>query len=57
MKIESWNVHLFGPNRHVEAVKSRQDALVHLGIDLRSLALRPKLGKRLALEGSDHTLT
>jgi len=54
MKVEAWNVHLFGSDCNIETVKTRENALVHFRIDLRTFALTPKFGKRLAFEGSYH---
>jgi hypothetical protein len=54
MKVEARNVHFLGSNRDVKAIEPRENAFVHLRIDLRTLAFGPELGKRLALESSDH---
>jgi hypothetical protein len=57
MKVESRNIHFLGPDRDVETIEPRENALMHLRIDFRTLALGPKLRKGLALEGSDHKST
>ena len=54
MKIEARNIHFLGSDGDIESIEPREDTLVHLRIDLRTLALGPKLGKGLAFEGSDH---
>jgi hypothetical protein len=54
MKVEARNVHFLGSDGDVEAIGPRENPLMHLRIDLRTLALGPKLGKGLAFEGSDH---
>jgi hypothetical protein len=56
MKVEAWNVHLFGPDGNIETVKTRENALVHFRIDLRTFAPTPKFRKRLAFEGSYHAI-
>ena len=55
MKVEARNVHFLGSNRNIEPVQPGENALIR--IDLRTLALGPKLRKGLALEGSDHKST
>jgi hypothetical protein len=57
MEVEARNVHFLGSYGDVETVKSRENAFMHLRIDLRTPALRPQLGKRFAFEGSDHKAT
>jgi hypothetical protein len=54
MKIESRNIHFLGADGDVETIEPCENAFMHLRIDLRTLALGPKLRKGLALEGSDH---
>ena len=54
MKIEAGNIHFFGPDGDIEPIEPCKNALVHLRIDLRTLAFGPELRKRLALESSDH---
>jgi hypothetical protein len=54
MKVESLNVHFLGSDGHVETIEPCENALMHLRIDLRTLAPGPKLRKGLASEGSDH---
>jgi hypothetical protein len=56
VKIKAGKVHLLGSNRNVKTVQSRENARVHLRIDLRAPALIPKLGEGLAFEGPDHSL-
>ena len=41
MKIKTRKVHLFRRGCGIQAIKTDQDALVHLGIDLRRTAFRP----------------
>jgi hypothetical protein len=55
MKVEAWDVHFLSPNGDIEPVEPRENAFVHLRIDLRTLTLGPQLGKGFALEGPDHT--
>jgi hypothetical protein len=57
MKVEAWNVHFLGPDGDVETVQPCENALMHLRIDLRTTAPRPKLRKGLAFESSYHELT
>src|SRR5882672_12679584 len=57
MKVEARNAHFFGSDGDVETIEPCENALMHLRIDLRTLALGPKLRKGLALEVSDHGLT
>jgi hypothetical protein len=57
MKVEAWNVHFFGSDSDVETIQPRENAFVHLRIDLRTPALGPKLRKGLAFESSDHEPT
>ena len=54
MKVETGNVHFLGSDSDVETVKPCENSFMHLCIDLRTLALGPKLRKGLAFEGSDH---
>jgi hypothetical protein len=56
MKVEAGNVHFIRPDRDVEAIKPREDTLMHLRVDLRTFALEPKFRKGLAFEGPDHAL-
>jgi hypothetical protein len=55
VKVEAWDVHFLSSDGDVETVKSRENALVHFRIDLRTPAPRPQLRKGFALEGTDHT--
>ena len=48
VKIKPWKVRLPWRGRGVEPIKTDQDALVHLGVDLRRAALRPQLRQRFA---------
>jgi hypothetical protein len=48
MKIKPGKVHLLRRSCGIQAIKTDQDALVHLGIDLRRPAFRPQIGERLA---------
>ena len=57
MKIEARNIHFLGSDGDIGSIEPREDTLVHLRIDLRTLALGPELRKRLALESSDHSRT
>jgi hypothetical protein len=57
MEVEARNVHFLGSYGDVDTVKSRENAFMHLRIDLRTPALRPQFGKRFAFEGSDHKAT
>jgi hypothetical protein len=54
VKIEPGKVHLFRRGRGIQAIKSDQDAFVHLDIDLSGATFRPQVGKRLASERLDH---
>src|SRR5437660_12288900 len=54
MMIEAREVHFFRPDGNIETVQPRENALVHLRVDLRTPAFRPQLRKGLALEGADH---
>src|SRR5882762_9763241 len=54
VKVEARDVHFFGADGDVEAVQPRENAFVHLRIDLRTPALRPQVREGFALEGSDH---
>jgi hypothetical protein len=54
MKVEARDVHFLCSNGNVEAVESRENAFMHLRINLRTAALRPQLRKGFAFEGSDH---
>jgi hypothetical protein len=53
MKIEAWDVHFLSSNGDIETVEARKNALVHLRVDLRTLARGP-LRKGFAFEGADH---
>jgi hypothetical protein len=57
MKVEARNIHFLGLDGNIEPVKPCENALMHLRIDLRTLAPGPKLGKGLASEGPDHKPT
>src|ERR1700691_3454219 len=57
MKVEARDVHFLGSDSNIETVEPYENALMHLRIDLRTLALGPKLRKGLVSEGSDHTST
>jgi hypothetical protein len=50
MKVEARNVHFLGSYGDVETVKSRENAFMHLRIDLRTPALRPQLESALLLK-------
>src|SRR5258708_21979140 len=54
MKVEARNAHFLGSNRDVETIEPCENALMHLRVDLRTLAPRPKLRQGLAFESSDH---
>jgi hypothetical protein len=54
MKVEAGNVHFLGSDGDVETIEPCENALMHLRIDLRTLALGPKFRKGFAFEGSDH---
>src|ERR1700680_5276727 len=54
MKVEARNVHFLGSDGDVETIEPRENAFVHLRVNLRTLASGPELRKRLALESSDH---
>src|SRR5215207_140562 len=54
VKIEARKVHFLGPDGDIETVQPRENAFVHLRIDLRTPALRPQVRKGLAFEGPDH---
>jgi len=54
VKIKPGKVHLLWRSRGIQAIKTNQDALVHLGVDLRRAAFRPQLGQHLASERPDH---
>ena len=54
VEIKPWKVHLLWRGRRIQSIKTDQDALVHLGIDLWRAALRPQLGQRLAPKCPDH---
>ena len=53
VEIKPWKVHLLRRARNVQAIKTDEDALVQLGIDLDRAAFRPQLRKRLASERPD----
>jgi hypothetical protein len=55
MKVKTRNVHFLRPDRDVETIEPRENALVHFCVYFRPPALRPQLGESLALEGPDHT--
>ena len=57
MKIEARNIHFLGSDGDIESIEPREDTLVHLRIDLRTLAPGPKFRKGLASKGSDHKST
>ena len=54
MKVEARNVHFLGEDGSFKTIEPCENSLIHLRIDFRTLALGPKLRKRLAFEGSDH---
>ena len=54
MEIKPRKVHLFRRARNIQAIKTDEDALVQLGIDLGRAAFRPQLRQRLASERPDH---
>jgi hypothetical protein len=54
VKIETRRVHLFRRGCEVQAFKSDQNALVHLGADLAGLSGFEQRGERLVLERPDH---
>src|SRR6266536_3272206 len=56
MKIEAWDVHFLGSDGDIKTVEPRKNALVHLRIDLRTLARGPQLRKGFAFEGPDHII-
>jgi hypothetical protein len=43
MKIGAWDVHFLGSDSDVKAIKSRENAFMHLGVYLRTPALCPEL--------------
>src|SRR5665213_53757 len=57
MKIEAEQVHVVRTHRSVELVETSQNAIMHLCIDLRSLAARPEIAWRLVFERLDHKAT
>ena len=57
MKVEARDVHFLGPDGDIQTIEPGENALMHLCIDLRTLALGPKLRQCLAFECSDHTPT
>ncbi len=57
MEVEAGNVHFLRSDSDIETIKPGENALMHLGIDLRTPALGPQLRQGLAFEGPDHTLT
>ena len=54
MEIESRKVDILKPCRSVEHIKSSQDALMHLGIDLARSAVFEQIGQTLVFERPDH---
>src|SRR4029077_1513931 len=54
MKVEPGNVHFRRADRRVEAVKPRENTLLHPGVDFPCPASLPQLGESLALESPDH---
>jgi hypothetical protein len=54
VEIKPGKVHLFRRARNIQAIKTDEDALMQLGIDLGRAAFRPQLRKRLASERPDH---
>jgi hypothetical protein len=54
VKVEARDVHFLGTNSDVETVKSRENALLHFRINLRTPALGPQLREGFAFEGSYH---
>jgi hypothetical protein len=57
MKVETRNVHFLGSDSDIKTVEPCENALMHLRIDLRTLAPGPKLRKGFASQGSDHKPT
>jgi hypothetical protein len=55
MKVEAWDVHFLSSDSNVETIEPRENAFVHFRIDLRALALGPKLGQGFAFESSKAT--
>jgi hypothetical protein len=55
MKVEAWDVHFLSSDSNVGTIEPRENAFVHFRIDLRTLALGPKLGQGFAFEGSKAT--
>jgi chitinase len=54
MKVEARDVHFLSSDGDLETIQPRENPFVHFRVDLRALAVGPKLGKGLAFEGSDH---
>src|ERR1051326_1597007 len=54
VELKPRKIHLLRRGRSIEAVKTDQNALVHLGIYLGRSPFRPQFGQRLASEGPDH---
>ena len=55
VKVEAWDVHFLSSDSNVETIEPRENAFVHFRIDLRALALGPKLGQGFAFESSKAT--